>query len=1081
MQHCINYSMRAKYSLIILILLLPGHLTAAECNPVATLISLEGAVETKRADEDSWYETTLKQEFCAGDTLRTGDDSRAAVRLTNETLLRLDGNSALTFSHIKKKSRSILDLLRGAVHFISRTPKSLEVRTPYVNASIEGTEFVVQIQENGTDVTVYEGVVVATNSAGSIDITANQAAHAANNKAPVHIINASPLDAVTWALYYPPLPEQPKAADTLAQQTVSAIAQNRLVEAAELAKQSLQKNSQSAAAYMAQSYVDQAQFNIPGALANSQKAAELAPQNALTQARLAEVWLMMGDTQAAQQAAKQAVSIDPKLALAHTVLGFASLREINLDRASAAFEQAITLDSAAPLPRLGLGLVKIRQGALQSGREEIETAVLLDPANALLRSYMGKSYYEEKRNGLATDQFEMAKALDPNDPTAWFYDSILLQSDNRPVEALQAQQQAIALNDYRGIYRSRQLLDQDDAARSVALGRIYSDLNFEQLARNQATSALIQDPGNHSAHRLLADSYIGLTNLDAARQSELLQSKMTQPLNLDPLQPQLSNANLGLLDGNGPGDLSYNEYNPLFTRNGLALQLDSAIAKENTWSNDAIIAGLYDRFAFSLGQYHTETDGFRVNDDYEQDLYNVFAQVALNEETSLQLEVNQDEVTKGDVSQRLLPSLLIDQSLRANKDTTSYRLGLNHAMTPNTRILISSKRTDIQTTLLRTTSSSSIKTQRDNDNQLDIYDIQLQYLSGKHGILGGANFNQDDIKTDMKYDFSPNPCRLPYPNCTQSSTYIEKQSRLYGYYFYQPSDQWNLITALTYVRDNSEIFSKDETYLLPKLGVQWSLSDASILRAAAFKTTSSAVATSLYQTLEPTQVAGFNQIHDDFRQTEAWNYGLSFTHHFMPTLSIGIQGDYRKGETPFNLLDLNTSDSSIMNVEFDETNASIWVNWSPYNPWSLNLEYHFSNLNSVTNIDAETYNGVSPDGVIELKTHSLPVSIHYHHPSGFIAGLTTTFYDQRGVFQGKRISDAPQDASDSFWLTDLVLSYRFPKRYGLLSLGVNNIFNRDFTFEDRNSYDSLSVETSASPSALSSERIVFGKFSITFR
>ncbi|MCM8855750.1 MAG: FecR domain-containing protein [Candidatus Thiodiazotropha sp.] len=1075
MQHCLNISMLAKYSLTLLVLLLPEHLLAAECEPVAKLISLEGAVETKRANEETWHSAALKQGFCTGDTLRTGYDSRAAVRLTNETLLRLDGDSALTFTHVEKKTRSIIDLLLGAVHFISRTPKSLEVRTPYVNASIEGTEFVVQIKESATNVTVFEGLVVATNTAGSIELAANQTAHAASNQAPVRIAKAIPLEAVTWALYYPPLPEQPDAADTLAQQTITAIAQNRIDEAAELAKQARVNDSQSAAAYMAQSYVDQAQFNIPAALANSQKAAELAPQSALTQARLAEVWLMTGNTKSAQQAANQAVALDPKLSLSHTVLGFASLREVNLDAAMAAFEAAINLDSAAPLPRLGLGLVKIRQGALQSGREEIETAVLLDPGNALLRSYIGKAYYEEKRNSLASEQFAMAKTLDPNDPTAWFYDSILLQSDNRPVEALQAQQQAIELNDNRGVYRSRQLLDQDEAARSVALGRIYSDLNFEQQARYQATDALMQDPGNHSAHRLLADSYSGITNLDAARQSELLQSKMTQPLNLDPLQPQLSNSNLGLLDGNGPGELSYNEYNPLFTRNGLAFQFDASIAEENTWSNDAIIAGLYDRFAFSLGQYQAETDGFRMNADYEQDLYNIFAQFAFSDRTLFQIEVSQDEVVKGDVSQRLLPSLLTDETLRVDTDTTSYRIGLNHAISPDTRVLFTTTKIDYETT------ANNFELLRNNDTKINTHDLQLQYNSGAHRFIGGISFNRDEFSTASTFDFSPLPCQIPLPDCTLHSKFTEKQSRLYGYYFYQPSERLNLTTAISATRDTSEIFSEKETRILPKLGAQWSLNNDSVLRAAVFKTRSSAIGTSFYQTLEPTHIAGFNQIHDEFRQTDTWNYGLSFNHQFMPTLSAGIQGLHRDGETPFELLNLNTFSSSMVDVEFGETSANAWVNWSPYKFLSLNFGYSVSDLDSATNINAVEFSGISPDGVIELETHRLPVTINYYHPSGFIIGVAATYTDQKGVLQGSSIFDSPQDAEDTFWLTDLLLSYRLPNKHGLVSLGVKNVFDKEFNFEDRNSYDSLAVEASASPSSLSPERVVYGQISLTFR
>ncbi|MEW8659382.1 MAG: FecR domain-containing protein [Candidatus Thiodiazotropha endolucinida] len=1079
MQHCKQATMLAKFLFLIFILVFSQQLFSAECSHVAQVVSLEGSAEKKRDGQETWQQVVLDDQFCAGDAIRTLHNGRAAVRLTNDTLLRLDRDSTLTFTQVGKATPSLLDLLRGAVHFISRTPKSLEVKTPYVNASIEGTEFVVRIRNQATEVTVLEGAVVAANEAGSIDLSANQAARASTDQQPVRIEVVKPFEAVAWALYYPPLPEAPGKADTLAQEAIKAIVQNRLEEATDLAKQALQQDSQSAAAYMAQSYVNQAMFDIPAALANSKKAAEMAPQNALAQARLAEVWLMTGHTRSAREAANQAITINPELSLAYTVFGFSSLRDVKLDDAKQAFEKAITLDSSTPLPRLGLGLLKLRQGDSHSGREEIETAVLLDPYNALLRSYMGKAYYEEKRNGLAYQQFAMAKELDPKDPTAWFYNSIILQSDNRPVEALQAQLYAIELNDNRGVYRSRLLLDKDEAARSVALGRIYNDLGLEQQARYLATDSLANDPGNHSAHRLLADSYVDLTNLDAARQSELLQSKMTQPLNLDPLQPQLSNSNLGLLDGNGPGELSYNEYNPLFTRNGLAFQLDASVAKKNTWSNDAIVAGLHNRFAFSLGQYHTETDGFSTNADYEQNLYNFFAQLAMSDNTSFQVEVSQDEVLKGDVSQRLLPSLLNNESLRAETDTMNYRIGVNHAISPQTQLLFTSTKIDDEATLL--TSAATVETLRRNDSNINTHDLQLMHNGDTHRFATGISFNKDEFDTVSRFDFSPSPCLLPFPDCTQRNRFIEKQSRLYGYYFYQPSENINLTAAITAVRDTSDIFTKKETHILPKLGAKWAISDKTSLSVAAFRSNSSAIASSFYQTLEPTHIAGFNQIYDEFRQTEARNYGLSFNHRFMPALIVGFHGLHRKGETPFELLDTSTFTSSVLDVEFDETIANVWVNWSHHKLWSLNIEYNYSDLDSATNVNAAVFSGVSPDGVLELETHRLPMTINYYHPSGLIVGAKATYIDQKGAFQGNTISDLPQNSEDSFWLTDLIVSYRLPKKHGLISLGVKNVFDEDFKFEDRDSYDSLSVEASASPSSLTPERIIYGQISILFR
>ncbi len=190
------------------------------------------------------------------------------------------------------------------------------------------------------------------------------------------------------------------------------------------------------------------------------------------------------------------------------MLGFAELAEINTGRAKKAFRRAIAIDSANPLPRFGLGLATIRAGDLEGGRKEIEIAVALDPENALLRSYLGKAYFDERttnpltyfqelvtnfpnqENTLAAQQFAISKELDPNDPTPWLYDAIRLQSENRPVEALRNIEKSIELNDNRAVYRSRELLDQDQAARGTSLARIYNDLGFEQLGINEATKSL---------------------------------------------------------------------------------------------------------------------------------------------------------------------------------------------------------------------------------------------------------------------------------------------------------------------------------------------------------------------------------------------------------------------------------------------------------------------------------------------------------------------------------------------------------------------------------------------------------------
>ena len=146
--------------------------------------------------------------------------------------------------------------------------------------------------------------------------------------------------------------------------------------------------------------------------------------------------LSRGDLDAALEAAQKAETLSPVLARTQTVLGFAYLTRIEVDKAKTAFDRAIQGDPADPLPRLGMGLAKIRDGDLDEGTREIDTAASLDPNNSLIRSYLGKGYYEQKRDGLASSEYEQAKLLDPKDPTPWFYDAIHKQTTNRPVEAL---------------------------------------------------------------------------------------------------------------------------------------------------------------------------------------------------------------------------------------------------------------------------------------------------------------------------------------------------------------------------------------------------------------------------------------------------------------------------------------------------------------------------------------------------------------------------------------------------------------------------------------------------------------------
>ncbi|HHJ19788.1 MAG TPA: tetratricopeptide repeat protein, partial [Gammaproteobacteria bacterium] len=705
---------------------------AAECRPVAKVLSVEGQVQVIRP-QSTWAPVKVGDQLCQADTLRTGSKGRAALRMINETLVRMDRQTTLVFTRVHAKKKSLLDLLNGVIHAISRTPRSLNINTPFVNAAIEGTEFVIAAREAGSTITVLEGHIVARNYLGKTNITANQAATTLPDQAPEPAIHTNPNIAIRWAFYYPRIldshnfnldaakaPEAIKSVMSLLESHQASAALTRLQDIPKAAQDAYyhilaaainlrlgaindadqhlhaaqSSSTQLAASYalhalvsvvqgqlpeaqtqidaakdlnpdspvvkLANSYLSQAKFAIPQALALATQASERVPESPIAKARTAELLLMTGATQLARKSAYEAALLSPKSAEYQTVLGFASLQAHNLETAQQIFELAIQLDSSAPLPRLGKALVLIRQNHLKAGRESLESAVLLDPGNSLLRSYLGKAYTEERRIPLALEQFELAKQADPSDPTPWFYNAIVLQSLNQPVKALGQHLGAMQRNDNRGVYRSRQLLDQDAAARTVALGRVYHDLGFQQLAKSQAGNALQIDPGNSSAHRLLADSYLGQTNLEGSLQSELLQAQLLQPLNLMTSQPKLATSNQGIFDSAGPGSISFNEYNPMFIHNGWFGQLNASAGEQGNQADDIILSSLSDHLALSLNQHHSENPGLRENADFKNDLYSLFGQFALSGKTQLQFEIGHEKQEKGDVSQHFFPESMND-------------------------------------------------------------------------------------------------------------------------------------------------------------------------------------------------------------------------------------------------------------------------------------------------------------------------------------------------------------------------------------------------------------------------------------
>jgi len=1049
------------------------------------IVSLENEVLIRTAGDGGWTAATLDQFICPGDQIRTGGESRAAVWMpVSETVVRIDQLTTIVFETASEE-RSVLELLDGAMHFLSQVPAVLEVKTPYLNAGIEGTE--VHFRTNRalkkTFVTVFEGNMRTLEEDGLLISTGGSAAGAEGEDPQpypsVRLVDGQevpvpPRQAVGWTIYYPPvltaqaagapvseslrraqallsvgraaaagkiiddaLARDPGDGSARALSAIIALAQGRLEDAENQARQAVESNPDSAPALIALSYVWQGQGRLDEARDILLQAGPA--ENPLAWARLAELWLATGYRGRALDAANRAAALPPALARTHVVLGFAALAVNDLAAAEQAFLRAIELDSAYPMARTGLGLAKIAGGDLDGGRRDLEIAAMLDPERSLTRSYLGKAYFEEHRNQLAREQYGMAIERDPNDPTPWLYDAVQLLTENRPAEALHALQESIRRNDNRAVYRSDLLLDEDLAVRGSALARIYDELGFDRRAVVEASKSLTIDPGDHSAHRFLADAYSELPRHEIARSSELLQAQLLQPINLDPVQPQLLVTDLNIIAGAGPADVALNEFTPVFRADGLRFDVTGFGGTQETYGDEAVLSGVFDWLSFSLGQFHYSSDGFRTNNDVEHDIYSAFIQTRLGDDLDLQFEFRRRRTEQGDLRLNFDPTDFLPFE-RRDIEEDSYRISAHYEPQPGHDVLASftygegGERIDdivgLGSTFLSDSSDRS-------------YDGQARYIFDGESINFTAGLTVTEIDADQRIVIDSTPVfgdlcgMLPFPCVDETFPDVSAwQHNVYAYLDAELFDGFVATAGLSY--DGFERGALDVGRVNPKAGFQWDITDYIRLRAAYLRTVKRALIAD--QTLEPTHVAGFNQFFDDVDGTRAERIGAAIDITFNDDLYGGFEYSRRELEVP----SIDTSGFGPPLIIEDQT-AQLYrgyLYWTPGPRWAFSGEVHFEQIERDMS---------SPFPLpVFVDTFMVPLAVGYFHPSGFFARFGATYVDQA---VGLPPGSVPAVDSDSFFLLDASLGYRLPDRRGLFAIEIGNLLDEQFRYQDTNIQD----------------------------
>jgi tetratricopeptide (TPR) repeat protein len=308
------------------------------------------------------------------------------------------------------------------------------------------------------------------------------------------------------------------------------LVENRQGPARKEAEKALSLQTGSSVAMIAMAYVMKAELNLERAYQMTQKAVEVSPgfdQALLVSATLA---LEMEDLKRCRQLLDRISEDAGAAADRATLYGFLSLREGKSKAAEKYFRQAVSLDPEQPDGWMGLGISLFRLNRTRDGLDAMIKAALIAPQISAYQSYLAKAFFEADLIDEAKASLARAKRLDPRDPTPYLYESLWNNEIHRPGEAIRELDKARKLNDNRAVFRSRYLLDQDQAILMGNVSQIYSRLGFDQTSIQRAAQALTINPENQSAHRRL---YFALLFDPAhylqAASTELLLTKLFVP------------------------------------------------------------------------------------------------------------------------------------------------------------------------------------------------------------------------------------------------------------------------------------------------------------------------------------------------------------------------------------------------------------------------------------------------------------------------------------------------------------------------------------------------------------------------
>ena len=559
-----------------------------QAQELAKVVAVEGSAFLQR----NGSENALQQgaTLATGDTVITGSDGRVAILLADETAIRLNANSEFSlnnvaetagwFANVSSAIRSKYRLLKGELWFRNKSRSAdIEIDTSHISISVRGTEFTVIAEDQRTFVNMLEGKVDASNEFGGVTAISGEQVVAEQGKAPFKRVLLNPLNAAQWTIRPPAgyaaenlfrsdterngphyavtqsawqafqagnFDKAFSLADSVSSQqtyrpaerirAITGLILNKNDNAMSSALRITNGPNAQSSDWIVRSYVEQSMFNLDAAKLSAMSATQVAPDDPEAWLQLATIHMGQGNYARASKVLRRALALSEEQdADILAASAYALAAQGKHQQALTGFERALAIAPDLASAHLGVALQSTREKDYARALESISTAVAIEPTNASYLEYFARILYTMDRKDRAVEVLERAIELDPRNPGPVYILALIERDNHNDAQAIALLNRAETLNDNRGVYRSRQLLDSDRAINSADLTLAFDPFDFFAWSESRTRHAVDRSFENYNANVMYASTLAKRGDNPLAFSAANFRSRLLSPYDGTPL------------------------------------------------------------------------------------------------------------------------------------------------------------------------------------------------------------------------------------------------------------------------------------------------------------------------------------------------------------------------------------------------------------------------------------------------------------------------------------------------------------------------------------------------------------------